>query len=33
MEDDDNVMWMHHDGEDVLQILVVSISLFCISIN
>ena len=24
MEDDYDAMWMHHDGEDVLQILVVS---------
>ena len=27
MEDDDDVMWMHHDGEDVLWILVISIML------
>ena len=27
MEDDEDVMWVHHDGEDLLQILVVSIML------
>jgi hypothetical protein len=28
MEDDDEAMWMEHDGDDVMRILVVSLLLF-----
>ena len=27
MEDDDDALWTYHDGEDILQILIVSIFL------